>query len=104
MENKSVLEASLFQRHIEVERALALASKHEIVISKSVKVMIISYYDFRKCKSVEFIYILWCIWFLATQVPITQETTTDTMVVQIKLNLMSENDIETKNPLEKGRH
>ena len=58
MENKSVLEASLFQRHIEVERALALASKHEIVISKSVKVMIISYYDFRKCKSVEFIYIL----------------------------------------------
>ena len=54
--------------------------------------------------SVEFIYILWCIWFLATQVPITQETTTDTMVIQLQLNLLSENEIETKDPLEKGRH
>ena len=41
MENKSVLEAFLFQRHIGVERALALVSKREIVISKSVKVIII---------------------------------------------------------------
>ena len=48
MGNKSVLEVFLFHRHIGVERAMALASKHEIVISKSVKVMIISYYDFRK--------------------------------------------------------
>ena len=40
MENKGVLEAFLLHQHIGVERAMALASKHEIVISKNVKVII----------------------------------------------------------------
>ena len=48
--------------------------------------------------------LIWCIWFLATQVPSTQETTTDKMVIQLQLNLQPEKEIGTKDPLEKGRH
>ena len=40
MENKNVLEVFVFHPHIRVESAMALASKHEIVISKNVKVII----------------------------------------------------------------
>ena len=40
MENKNVLEVFVLHPHIRVESAMALASKHEIVISKNVKVII----------------------------------------------------------------
>ena len=47
---------------------------------------------------------IWYVLFLATQVPSTEETTTGTMVIELQLNLHSDNEIGTKDPLEKGKH
>ena len=58
-------------------------------------------YLFNIATSVEFI---WYVLFLATQVPSTEGTTSGTMVIDLQLTLHPDNEIKTKDPLEKGKH